>query len=188
MSLVEIDGEQYKIDTATLALSGIKEGRDISFEEFAEIMALSNRNRAYEKALYLLDYRDRTFLELKRKLQESFPPEAVGYALERVSEMGLIDDEKFARRFALELFNYKNYGATRVANELYRRGIDRETADKILSEFDTDPTKKILDIVNKKYIPLPEDKKAIAKIVNALMRQGYKYSDIKNALNLLDEE
>ena len=99
LSLVEADGEKYKIDTATLQNEGIKEGTHIPFDRFVEINHLSNCNRAYEKALYLLDYRDRTYVEIKRKLIENFPPEAVEYALSKVQDLGLIDDENFARRF-----------------------------------------------------------------------------------------
>lgn len=187
LSLVLADGEWYKIDTATLENQGIREGMEISFEDFEEINRLSNCNRAYEKALYLLDYRDRTYTEIKRKLSESFSPEGVEYALARVCELGLIDDENFARKFASELFNYKKYGENRVANELYRRGIDREIVDRVLSEFSYDCEERIAEIVRERYMPLPQDKKEMARIVNALMRQGYKYSDIKNALNLLED-
>lgn len=184
---MEADGEQYKIDTATLQNEGIKEGMDIPFERFVEINHLSNCNRAYEKALYLLDYRDRTYVEIKRKLQESYPPEAVEYALLKVQELGLIDDENFARRFAGEMINFKNYGKKRVESELYRRGVERDIIEKVLEEFEINNEEKILEILRKKYYPLPEEKKEISKIVNALMRQGYSYGDIKNALKLTED-
>jgi len=184
---VDADGEQYKIDTATLQREGIKEGMDISFELFTEVNRLSNCNRAYEKALYLLDYRDRTFVEIKRKLLENFPPEAVEYALLKVQELGLIDDENFARRFASEMINFKNYGKKRVKSELYRRGVERDIIEKVLEEFDVNNEEKICEIIKRKYYPLPEDKKEISKIVNALMRQGYSYGDIKNALKLTED-
>ncbi len=184
---MEVDGEKYKIDTATLQNEGIKEGMDIPFERFIEINHISNRNRAYEKALYLLDYRDRTYVEIKRKLLENFPPEAVEYALLKVQELGLIDDENFARRFAGEMINFKNYGKKRVESELYRRGVERDIIEKVLEEFDIDSVEKIREILSRKFSPIPEDKKEISKIVNALMRQGYSYSDIKNALNLFED-
>ncbi len=184
---MEVDGEKYKIDTDTLMMEGIKEGKDIPFERFVEINHLSNCNRAYEKALYLLDYRDRTYLEIKRKLMESYPPEAVEYALEKVQELGLIDDENFARRFAGEMINFKNYGKNRVESELYRRGVERDIIEKVLEEFDVDSVEKIREIIRRKYSPIPEDKKELSKIVNALMRQGYSYGDIKNALKLTED-
>ncbi len=184
---MEADGEQYKIDSATLQNEGIKEGMDIPFERFIEINHLSNCNRAYEKALYLLDYRDRTFVEIKRKLNENFPPEAVEYALSKVQDLGLVDDENFARRFAAEMINFKNYGKKRVESELFRRGVERDIIDKVLEEFDIDSVERIREVLERKYYPLPQDKKEISKIVNALMRQGYSYSDIKNALSLTED-
>ena len=184
---MEADGQQYKIDTATLQNEGIKEGTHIPFDRFLEINHLSNCNRAYEKALYLLDYRDRTYVEIKRKLEEAYPPEAVDYALERVQDLGLIDDENFSRRFAGEMINFKNYGKKRVENELYRRGVERDIIDKVLMDFDVNEEEKILEIIRRKYYPISQDKKEISKIVNALMRQGYSYSDIKNALKLAED-
>ena len=146
-----IDGETYSFDTETFMMFGIVEGGEISFEKFKELYDTSNRNRAYEKALYLLDYRDRTFVEIKRKLSAEYPPEAVEYALERVCQMELIDDEQFARRFAAELYNFKNYGKKRIESELFRRGVDKDIIDTVLAEIEDSPVEKISEIIERKF-------------------------------------
>ena len=45
------------VDTETLLLSGLREGSEVSEEEWQSLKETAEQNRAYEKALYLLEYR-----------------------------------------------------------------------------------------------------------------------------------
>ncbi len=115
-----------------------------------------SKNRAYEKALYLLEYRAHTKSELFTKLRTAFPSEVCEHALCRIERLGLCDDEAFARDFADELFNRKGFGKRRVAFELQKKGVDRDIIDEVLCEYeDSDPVEAIAAVINKNTVRSP---------------------------------
>ena len=177
------------VDTETLLLSGVGVGDDLSQTQLDELLDRSQRNRAYEKALYLLEYRAHSRAELLQKVRREYPLPAAEEAVERVAALGLIDDEAFARDYARELFESKRYGARRVEQELRRRGIDGEIIDRVLAEQTADPVAQITAILQKKYTPIPTDPKALAKVLAAMVRRGYEYGQVRQALlQLTDSE
>ena len=98
MTALYIDGEYaVSVDTVTLASSGFHTGSDITDDELHELLRASKISRAKEKALYLIEYRSRTRKELRDKLLPLFGEEAAEAAIERLEQLGLIDDEGFAR-------------------------------------------------------------------------------------------
>ena len=80
------------VDTETLMLSGVGVGDDLSQDQLDELLDRSQRNRAYEKALYLLEYRAHSRAELLQKVRREYPLPAAEEAVERVAALGLIDD------------------------------------------------------------------------------------------------
>ena len=66
-----------------------------------------------------------------------------------MQELGLIDDERYAARFAQELLERRHYGAARIRQELRRRGIDSQTAAAAASLEENDPQAHILAVLEK---------------------------------------
>lgn len=121
LSAVYIDGEYaMKLDTFALAKSGVKVGSEIDDDKLHEIVIESNLSRAKEKALYLLEYRSRSRNELVEKIKPLYGDDAAEAAADKMVQLGLVDDEKFARDFAEELFRRKKY-APAVGYELCER-------------------------------------------------------------------
>ncbi len=182
-----LDGEAVLIDTETMLLSGIRVGQTISEEDLVALQDKSNRNRAYEKALYLLEYRPHSRYELFTKILREYPEEATREAVERVMELGLINDEQYASDLANEFLNRKGYGVHRVRQELAKRGIDRDLIDQVLCETDSDPETILMQLIAKKYKPIPTDRKGVEKVIAAIVRRGYEFSQVRHALQQLAE-
>ena len=109
MTALYIDGEYaVSIDTVTFISSGKKTGSDITDEELYELIRTSKINRAKEKALYLIEYRARSRKEIEDKLVPLYGDEAAQSAIDRLEELGLINDEAFAREFARQLFENRH--------------------------------------------------------------------------------
>ncbi len=183
-----LDGQPILIDTETLLLSGIGVGQTISEGELADLQERSQYNRAYEKALYLLEYRAHSRQELLTKILREYSPQATNAAVERVAELGLIDDNAYAADLAAEFVTRKGYGMHRAQMELQKRGIDRELAAQVLAEIEVDPVAQLTELITKKYCPIPTDPKGIQKVVSAMVRKGYEFSQVRQALKQLAEE
>ncbi len=183
LSALFLDGEfAMNLDTATLLEAGWKEGQEIDDSELLAIKQESERRRAREKALYLLEHRDHSKKELAEKIARTEGIEAGREAAQRMEQLGLINDEAYARRYAAELLGRKGFSAQRTGLELRRKGIEPEIAQEIISELAEEPEEKIREILQRKYARALEDEKGRRRAVAALQRLGYRYEDIRKAL------
>lgn len=189
LSAVYIDGEfAMKLDTFALAKAGIKVGAEIDDDELHELVTESNLSRAKEKALYLLEYRSRSRSELIEKIKPLYGEDAAEFAADKMVELGLVDDEKFARDFAEELFRRKKYAPKRVSYELVRKGIDRDIIDEVLEELTPDPEEQIRSLLETKFRNKLGDVNSRRRTANALAALGYSYYDINSVLSEYEEE
>lgn len=162
--------------------------KEINEEELTELIDTVSFRRAYNKGLDFLSRRPYGTKELIKKLcEKGHEKEASQKACERLIELGLLNDEEYARILANDLLERKSYSIKRIKQELAFRGIDREIIENTVDTLDNDPQKSIIMLVKKKYINKLNDEKGKKRTVDALLRLGYSYSDIKNALNTISE-
>lgn len=189
LSALFLDGEfAVNIDTETLLQFRYKIGMDITDEQLHELILASDARRANEKALYLLEHRSHSKKELIEKIQRTTSKEAARSAADRMEELGLVNDEEFAQRYAAELFNRKGFASRRAQYELLQKGIDKEMIAQVVEELEPDPVEKIKEIIEKKYLRYLQDEKGYRRAVNGLQRLGYRYEDIKQAISCFSLE
>lgn len=183
LSALYIDGEfAMNLDTQTLLENRFDVGRDIDDEELHEIISLSNERRAKEKALWLISYRDHSKKELADKIRRTCDEDSAQKAVDRLEELGLVNDEGFARRYAEQLIFSKHMSKRGVSYELSRKGIDKELAQEILEDIDVDENEEIKAVLEKKYRNL-DDEKTRRRAVAALQRLGYGWDSIRRAMD-----
>ena len=183
LSALFIDGEfAMNLDTQALLENRFDVGRDISDEDLKEMIELSNERRAKEKALWLISYRSHSKKELKDKIRRTCDDSSAEKAVERMEELGLVNDEEYARQFARELLLQKKMARRAAMLEMSRKGIDKETAEAALDEVDVDYRENIRYIIEKKYRDIG-DEKIKRRAVAALQRLGYGWDDIRAVLN-----
>lgn len=183
LSALFLDGEfAALIDTETLLKFGYKTGMHLTDEQLHELILASQQRRAHEKALYLLEFRSHSKRELTEKIARTTSREAAQAAAERMEELGLLNDEEYARRYAADLLSKKGYAEKRICYELQKKGIDRALAQQALDELEMDPTEQIRRVIEKKYVRYLHDEKGCRRAVSGLQRMGYRYEDIKRAM------
>ena len=182
LSALFIDGEfAMALDTQTLLEQRIDVGKELDDEQLHELIALSNERRAKEKALWLISYRSHSKKELRDKIRRTCDADAADKAVERMEELGLVNDEEFARRYAEQLLFHKRMSKRAAAYELRRKGIDQATAEEVLEELDVDVHEQIRALIEKKYRNI-NDEKIRRRAAAALQRLGYGWEDIKAVL------
>ena len=189
LSALYIDGEfAVKVDTETILASPITVGSEITDEQLKELIDSSGEKRAKEKALWLLSSRDHSSRELTDKIRKTCGRDSAEKAVKRMEELGLVDDEKFARRCAEELINVKHMSARGVKFKLAEKGIDRDLIEEILEESAPDPREHIRILIETKYLLSLSDEKGRRRTVAALQRMGYSWGDISAVLNEFEED
>ena len=189
LTALYLDGEfAVNVDTETLELSGLHIGGQIGDEELHDLLQRSDRRRARERALYLLEHRAHSKKELTEKIARTASPEAAQEAAQKMEDLGLVDDEGYAREYADSLLNRKGFAVRRAQYELEQKGIDRDLAQEIIEELAPDPIEKITEILQRRYTASLGDEKGIRRCTAALQRLGYRWEEIRSALKQFTSE
>ncbi len=155
-------------------------------------MALRPRGKAPLDAAGLLNYalrllggRALSAGELRQKLEtRAAVPDDVRGVLERLRDLGYLDDRRFAEAFSTARLENEGFGKQRVLRDLRRHrvapGLAREAADRIYAE--TDECVLIEDFLARKFrgVPLSEhlgDPRKLASAYRRLRTAGFSCSD-----------
>ncbi|MDN5896504.1 MAG: recombination regulator RecX [Nocardioides sp.] len=115
--------------------------------------------------------------ELAEKLaKKNVPADIAHRLLDRFEEVGLIDDNAFARMWIASRQPGKGLARRALAQELRRKGIDDLVAREALEEIDPDDEEiAARRLVRKKLrsVANVEQQKAIRRLVGMLARKGY---------------
>ena len=181
------DGRKLYLHADIITDFGICAGMETDRETLRKIIYASNFRRAYQRALYLLDYRDYTYSEMYKKLVDNYKSEALCTAvMKRLTEHGFIDDERYAERMARKLVEVKHFGYRRSKRELMQKGISEFIAEDALSPYSAafeDNLMELLKTKHSRYLTDREDKRSIEKVKSALVRYGYDFTEINRAVN-----
>ena len=184
LNAVYIDGEFFNnIDSYILDISGFSVGSEVSGAELKLLESKSNNRRAYSKALYLLGFRDYSEKEMQNKLKLDFTDDAIENTIEKLKEQKLLDDEKFASKYADVLIFEKKFSKKMAVYELTKEGIDKQISESIVDDIDVDEKDQIMDLISRKY----KDEKVKRRAIAFLQRHGYKIHDIFDVINNGDD-
>ena len=182
--------DEYKIttDVEFWALNYIKDDTEITEEEWDELVDKIGYRKAFNKCADLLSRRDHSVKELRDKLLRTVDEACADKAIDKYIEMGYLDDEKFAKALAEHLYTVKNYSDSHVKQELFKRGISRDIVNEIVDSSENDPVQSVTTIINKKYLNKLNIEGGREKVIAAMMRKGFSYSDIKSALDEIEND
>ncbi len=133
--------------------------------------------KAREICLNLLTVRARTKAELRTQLLRRGIEEPVAdQVLNRLDEVGLVDDAAFAEQWVRSRHTYQGIARRALSAELRRKGVDPDLAAEAVSTLDTEAEEtRARDLVRKRMRTagvVPETT-AIRRLVGMLARKGY---------------
>jgi regulatory protein len=131
----------------------------------------------HERALRLLAVRPRTRRELQTRLvRAGFDPHQVASELDRLEEVGLVDDARFAVEFAEHALDRRLEGRRAVAAGLAAKGVDRRLIDEALQaasgDDDGDRLARLARARAGRLATLPPEA-AYRRLVSFLVRRGH---------------
>ncbi|MFD4433300.1 regulatory protein RecX [Nocardia sp. NPDC058497] len=138
-------------------------------------------DQAKDACLNLLAVRARSRAELEKRLGEKgFRVEVTEAALDRLTEVGLIDDSAFAEQWVHERHTYSGRGKRALQRELRDKGVAPADAENALAIVTDDAERaRATDLVRRKLSTLSRDldrDKAVRRLVGMLARRGYDQS------------
>ena len=189
---VLVDGREL----AVLSLEAIKRlrlavGRSVAGLE-ESITLEARRLHTYDRALNILAFRARSSSELARSLvRKGEERPHVEWAIARLTEQGLLDDEAFARSFARAKVVVGKQSRRRVQQDLARRGVSRtvsdDAIDTVFEDEAIDQRSIVEDAARKKLRSLAGLDPAVQRrrLYGFLARRGYELDDIRATLDAI---
>jgi len=145
-----------------------------------------------QTALRYLGFRSRSEAEVRRYLtQRGYLPAAIDGALSRLRSWNYLDDEAFARAWALGRAQNRGHGPRRIGQELRSKGVSQALVRDALHEaFDqVDEIAQAKRFLAKRFAATAlKDSKTRAKAAAFLQRRGYSSKVIFDLLGYSTEE
>lgn len=182
------NGETLCIDSDIMAQTSLKAGDSLSDTDAQKLSEQSDFYRAKSRAMWYLDRADHSEKALYDKLiRASFSEKASAAAVQRLCELGLLDDRRLAFRLA-ERLSEQNLSKRQIYARLFAKSIPKDIINEALQSLETDERAQIREIIAKKYAAKLEEKNAVQKVYAALVRKGFSYGAVRDVLKAYCEE
>ncbi len=129
------NGESLTVTVALIADYSLYSGCELDEETYEALKKAAADRRARERALRILGRRSMSRRELTERLtkkgEDAIRAEETA---DWLTDIGALDDAEYAAMIVRH-YSARGYGAYRIRDELYRRGIDRELWEDALSQL-----------------------------------------------------
>ena len=159
---------------------GLYAGREFSSEELKNLRIAAGEVSAKMRAVRIVSASSVSKSDLERRLvQKGESKKDAVKAVEWMSQMGLVDDEKTAQQIIQHCIS-KGYGPARARQVLYEKQIPKEYWDAALADY-PEQMDKILSFLTA-HLGNSREQKDIRRVTDALLRRGHSYMQIRRAL------
>jgi regulatory protein len=138
--------------------------------------------QARDLCLRLLTARARTRAELEGQLtKRGYPDDVSARVLDRLAEVGLVDDTDFAEQWVQTRRANAGKGRRALAAELRTKGVDNEVITNVLADIDAGAERQraeqlVRDKLRREKLADDDDAKIARRLVGMLARRGYSQS------------
>ncbi len=171
----------FSLSESALLESSLASGQELTKEQVGEFKKLSADDKLYNRALRWVAMRPRSRWEVQFYLERKLAsPTLIEQTLNKLSNIGLIDDEKFARAYVNDRRLLRPTSRRKMSLELRKKRLPDEIIEAALgSEHEEEKTALLSTIVTKRRQAKYQND---LKLMQYLARQGFRYDDIKSAL------
>lgn len=187
------DGDSFPVSAETVVKHGLVVGKNIDNAQLSDIREEDEKKRAVDASFNLLSYSQRSRKELEKRLKlKKYSAKAAGHAVERLSELGYLNDRAFATNLAaLRASQLK--GPELIRFEMKSKGIPPEVISETLAEnrlTSRDEALKLLPAAKKKLSlmrNIPQEA-SIQRLMAFFARRGFSVETVRDLIRLLKIE
>lgn len=192
---ISLDGRfAFGLDGAVIVAEGLTVGRELAPDDITRLQAADGERKLLDAALHFLAPRPRSRAEVRRRLltpkrNRALPStEAVDRVLDRLEQMGLLDDREFAGFWVENRERFSPRSSRALGQELRQRGVSRETVDAV-SDPDRDEERAVAAARQRLRTVANADYETFrTRLGQFLLRRGFSYTIARSAVRQLWEE
>lgn len=187
---IEIDGKfAFGLHVDIVLAHYLSAGNNLTSGKIESLLQEDEVKKAITAALNLISFRPRASGELQRKLREKgYPPEAAEAAVQRMLELGYLNDVDFADRWIENRQEHKPRSRMMLQQELMQKGVDRDLIRDALDDVEIDEVSDALQLAQKKAASMSGLDQATRhrRLSGFLGRRGYGFDVIRKVLEQID--
>ncbi len=175
------DGSLMRLYRQTVQDFGLFAGAELDEEQMGALQIAASKMSAKMRAVRIVSAASVSEKDLQQRLiQKGEDPEHAKQAVAWMAEMNLVDDRQTACQI-VERCASKGYGIARAKQALYEKRIPKQYWDEALQDY-PDQAAKIEQYLIA-HLTGECDEKQLKRAVDALLRRGHSYAQIRAALS-----
>ncbi len=177
------DGRVLRLYRQTVQDFCLYAGMELTQQQLDDLLAAAGKMSAKMRAVRIVSTSSISKKDLQQRLiHKGEAPADAEAAVKWMSELSLVDDRKTAEQIIARCIA-KGYGLARAKQALYEKRIPKEFWAEALEDYpcQTDYIKEFLS----SRLDGDSDRKEIRRAVDALIRRGHSYSEIRSELERL---
>ncbi len=179
-------GSVMRLYRQTVEDFGLYAGRELTDDEMKALRKAAGEMSAKMRAVRIVSASSVSKRDLEQRLiHKGEDPRQAKQAVAWMSELNLLDDAKTAEQVVHRCIQ-KGYGLSRAKQALYEKRIPKEYWEDALADY-PDQSDKISDFLRSR-LGSDYDEKDLRRAIDALMRRGHSYRQIRKALDNLSIE
>ncbi len=180
---VYLDGE-YAFSLADLVAAPLRLGQVLTDDDIAELQRQDAFRQAYERGLRYLSYRARSRAEVERYLvDKGVDQETIGAVIARLTEVGLLNDEDFARMWVGNRENLAPRSRRMLQYELRQKGLAPEVIAGALEDLDEADSAYRAAMARVNHYAGLDRPTFDRRLGGFLLRRGFSYEVVQEVLN-----
>ncbi len=161
-------------------------GQVLDSETLTAIKRSAKTSSTKVRAVHMIANRPLSKQELQKRLvQKGSDADDAQAAVAWLEGLGAMDDVAYAATLVRH-YATRGYGAARIREELYRRGVPRELWEEALAQL-PDSSETLDALIQKKKRGDLTDPKERKRVCDALLRRGFSWSEVRTALGRYTE-
>lgn len=182
--MIEFENAETEfLNVDTVRQFNLKAGVSLPLSAWEQIKDEEEYRKAKERALYLLDYKDYSYVELFHKLEKNYSEETCYRVMDKMVELGTINDRRYAAGLARHYIEVKKFGRYKAYQQMKLKGLTKEVIDEALDKYEDGTYDRLRELAEKKIGKYIDADNGMAKLKNYLIRQGYSYDLVKEVVN-----
>ncbi|MBQ9762561.1 MAG: RecX family transcriptional regulator [Oscillospiraceae bacterium] len=179
-------GSTLRLYRQTVEDFALYPGKELDDEDVKQLRTAAGQMSAKMRAVRIVAASNVSKGDLKdRLIRKGEDPTQAAEAVAWMEELSLVDDRETAAQIVSRCA-HKGYGIARAKQALYEKRIPKEYWEDALSDY-PDQSEKIVEFLRTRLAGDADDK-AQKRAVDALLRRGHSYGDIRQALRRLELE
>jgi regulatory protein len=188
---VFVDGT-FRLGLPRIAVAerNLKVGQILTDDDLDELESIDEVSRATNQAVRLLAFRPRSRSELQTRLRrKGFNSEAISAAIERMAELGYVDDADFASYWVENRQQHRPRGRRLLEQELRSKGVPQDVVHQAIDEAEIDEFSQARELATKRAERLRglDRETWRRRMAGFLQRRGYGWDVVRQVLDELQQ-